>query len=213
MTQLELKKEIANSLTHGVGVVFAFIGTVILLSLAVKHGSALHVTGLSVYCGSLILLYLASTLYHSIQHGLTKRVLRIVDHVSIYLLIGGSYTPFVFIFFNKSYGWTFLAVIWALVVAASMLKIFFMNKYNVIGMIAYVGLGWLAVFLFKPMMTVMPWHILILIAGGGIFYTVGILFYAWKRYTYHHAVWHIFVLTASVLHYVALVFCVAELNV
>ena len=110
MTQLELKKEIANSLTHGVGLVLAFVGTVILLSLAVKHGSALHITGLSVYCGTLILVFLASTLYHSIQHGLTKHVLRIVDHVSIYLLIGGSYTPFIFIFFNKSYGWTFLAI-------------------------------------------------------------------------------------------------------
>ena len=193
MTQIELKKEIANSLTHGVGTVLAFLGSVVLLTLVVQNGTPLHITGVSIYCGSLILLYLASTLYHSIPHGMTKRVLRIVDHVSIYLLIGGSYTPFIFIFFNKGFGWTFLAVLWSMVVAASMLKIFFMNKYNAIGMAAYIGLGWLAIFLIKPMINTMPSHIFGLIAVGGFFYTLGIIFYVWKRYTYHHAIWHVFV--------------------
>ncbi len=197
-------EEWANSITHGIGAVLSVVGLPILIVIAVARGEMSLLVGSSIFGGTLIFMYAASTLYHSFRKPSLKRVLRIVDHIAIYLLIAGTYTPFVLLYFDDGWAWTLLCLEWGIALAGTVFKLFFTGRYGVASTIVYIVMGWLAVGVFKPLLMVAPFGCIALMAGGGLFYTVGIVFYAWERLPYNHAIWHLFVLGGSLCHYLAL---------
>jgi len=203
MNSIEVKKEIANSATHGLGLLLCFVGVPILLALAVHSNHIITISSVAVYSFCLMLVYLASTLYHSFGHPLTKRVLRTFDHVAIYFLIAGSYTPFILSFFNDTKGHFVLSLLWILVLVGTIFKIFFTGRWDLISTIIYVAMGWTIIIFGKDLFTNVPPPVLIWLFVGGAFYTMGILFYLWKKLTYHHAIWHVFVLAGSIGHYMS----------
>jgi hemolysin III len=198
--KVEIKKEIANSITHGIGILF-FLSAIPFLLYKAFHVKTIYLVACIVFAIGLIMVYSSSTLYHAIQKESIKRKLRVYDHISIYMLIGGSYTPFIAKYLANPTAGTFLMILWSLIALFVLLKFFFTGKYDFISTISYLALGWMAVFICRPMIHGMPTHVFYLLVGGGLSYTLGIIFYAWKRFTYHHAVWHCFVLGGSVTHF------------
>lgn len=199
-----IQEEIANSVTHGVGTGMAVVGLVVLIVLTAVYGDARQMVSVSVYGGSLIILYLASTLYHSIQHPKAKKVLRVFDHASVYVLIAGTYTPFLILGIRGVLGWSLLAVVWALAFIGITWKIFFIGRFEVVATAAYVLMGWMCMLMIKEMLTKLPPVALALLLTGGIIYTIGVIFYAWEKIPYNHAIWHLFVLGGSICHYFAI---------
>jgi hemolysin III len=202
------KEEVANSLTHGLGLALSLIGFAVLVFLAGSKGSAWQVVGCTVYGATLVLLYTASTLYHSARSLRLKRVLKIVDHSAIYLLIAGTYTPFTLVNLRGSWGWTLFGLVWGLSLLGILFKIFFVEHFKIASTALYVIMGWLAVIAIKPVLHAVPSHGIFWILAGGVCYTVGVLFLAWRRLPYAHTVWHVFVLAGSVCHYFAVLFYV-----
>jgi hemolysin III len=198
-----LADEIANSVTHGIGVLLGVAGLVVLVAFAALYGTARHVVAASVFGTSLVLLYLASTLYHSIPSPRAKRVFHIIDHSAIYLLIAGTYTPFALVSLEGALRWTVFGVVWGLALAGVVLKAFFTGRFRAFSTAIYLGMGWMSVFLIKPLLaTVSPLGIFWL-AAGGVAYTVGVVFYVWKSFSYSHALWHLFVMAGSTCHFFA----------
>ena len=206
MQSFNLKEELANSLTHGLGVILGIIGVPVLISYAINHDNVLHLWGVSIFSASLLMLYLFSTLYHSIQHPEVKPVLRILDHIAIYFLIAGSYTPFIFFFMNGDSGYLFLILLWSCALLGSILKIFFTGRFNILSTIIYLMMGWTIVFIAKPIFSAMSFEGILWVAIGGGAYTVGVIFYLWKNLRFSHAIWHLFVLTGTVSHYIAILY-------
>jgi hemolysin III len=206
-------EEIAHSVTHGIGVVFSIAGLAVLTAFAAVKGTAWHIVACSIYGATLVLAYAASTIYHAIPAALatTKKVLRILDHSAIYLLIAGTYTPFALVNLRGKWGWSLLAVVWTLAVLGIVFKATLMGRLRVLSVFFYLLLGWLVVVAAKPLGQSVAAGGLALLVGGGIAYTAGVAFYAWRRLPYHHAIWHGFVLTGSVLHYFAILFYVVPL--
>ncbi len=196
-------EELANSLTHGVGLALSVAGFIALVVLAAMRGSAWRIVSCAVYGSTLIFLYTASTLYHGIRSRRLKRVLKICDHSAIYLLIAGTYTPFLLVNLRGSWGWSLFAVIWGLAMAGILLKVWFVEHFSVFSTVVYLLMGWLALLAIKPMLLRVPLSGLLWLLAGGVLYTVGLVFYAWKRVPYNHAIWHGFVLAGSTCHYVA----------
>ena len=170
---------------------------------AARHGSSLAVIAAAVFGASLVLLYTASTLYHSIPLPAAKGVLRALDHVAIYLLIAGTYTPFTLLALPPAWGWPLLAAVWTLAILGSAVDLGLLGRSRKVAAILYVGLGWVGLIAFKPLSEHLPTGGLALLLGGGAAYTLGVPFYLWKRLPYHHALWHAFVLAGSVLHFLA----------
>ncbi|MFQ6033712.1 MAG: hemolysin III family protein [Candidatus Bipolaricaulia bacterium] len=197
-------EEIANAVTHGIGTALSIAGTAVLVTLAALHGTVVHIVSFSIYGASLILLHLASTLYHALRPPRAKRVFRVLDHSSIYLLIAGTYTPFLLISLRGSWGITFLVVIWALAIAGIAFQSIFLGRFRRLSVAGYVLMGWLIVIAARQVWLKVPHEALLGIAIGGLLYTLGIAFYAWKRLPYHHAIWHLFVLGGSISHYFAI---------
>jgi hemolysin III len=197
-------EEIANSITHGIGTALSIAGLTLLVVLALIYGDAWRVVSFSIYGGSLILLYLASTLYHSLQYPKIKRVLRKFDHASIYILIAGTYTPFLLISLRGSFGWTFFALIWGLAAAGVVWKMFFVGKWEVLATMIYILMGWMCVFFFRDMASAIPPLGVTMLIAGGVVYTLGVIFYAWQKLPYNHAIWHLFVLGGSACHFIAI---------
>ena len=200
----DLREEIASSVTHGVGAGLSVAGLTLLIVLAAKYGDVWQVVAFSIYGVSLFLLYLASTLYHAIQNPRAKKVFRVLDHTAIYLLIAGTYTPFLLVGMRGAMGWTLLIIVWAMALAGISWKIFFLGRLEILATIFYVLMGWLAIVGIKEMLASIPTAGLILLVAGGLVYTLGIIFYAWKKLPYNHAIWHLFVLGGSVLHFFAI---------
>jgi hemolysin III len=203
LNSFSLREEIAHSLTHGIGIVFGIAGLIILISHAADCGSRRHIVGCAIFGAALIVLYSASTLYHGIQHQTAKKVLRIVDHSAIYLLIAGTYTPFTLINMRGVWGWSLFGVAWGLALLGIVLQLTPLRKYSAIRILLYLTMGWLIVVAIKPLAASVPISAMRLIVAGGLSYTVGIVFYLWRRLPYNHAIWHVFVLAGSVLHYFA----------
>lgn len=199
-----LGEEIANSITHGIGALLSIPGLVVLVLFASWYGGVWEIVSFSIYGTTLFLLYLASTLYHSFQRPQIKRILRIVDHSSIYLLIAGTYTPFLIVAIRGTLGWTMLVVVWGLAVLGIAFKALFIHRFQVLSTLAYVGMGWLCVVAWNEMVTNLPPQSLMLLGLGGASYTIGVIFYAWQKMPYNHAVWHLFVLGGSACHYFAI---------
>ncbi|MDD5263439.1 MAG: hemolysin III family protein [Candidatus Bipolaricaulis sp.] len=197
-------EQIANSVTHGVGAVLSLAGTAILLLRTVPSGSVRHVVAFAVYGASLFLLHLSSTLYHAIQPPRARRVFRIFDHCSVYILIAGTYTPFLLLSLWGRWGLTLLIAIWALAVAGIVFKSLFIGRLQRTSVVLYVAMGWMIVVAAREAWVRVPHEAIAYVAAGGLFYTAGVGFYAWKRLPYNHAIWHLFVLGGSVCHYVAI---------
>ena len=204
-----LAQERANYLTHLAGVIFCAIGIPLLLFQAYLKGSVSTLWSVSVFGLGMLMVYVSSTLYHAVQNKTTKRTLRIWDHISIFFLIAGSYTPFVVKFTSYGTALLFLSIMWGIVVVGVIKKLFFTGRLEALSVVLYLGMGWMAVFILKPMLQNMPLEIFWWILAGGLFYTFGIIFYVWKRLTYHHAIWHCFVLGGTVSHYFAVLFSVS----
>jgi hemolysin III len=203
-------EELANSLTHGLGFLLSIGGLAGLVTFAALHGDAWAVTACAVFGTSLVLLYASSTLYHSIQPSRLKQALRVVDHVAIFLLIAGTYTPLLLVNLRGRWGWSLFGVVWALAVAGITLKLFFTGRYRVLSTLVYLFMGWIVLVAIKPLVEALPRESLILLFTGGIAYSVGTVFYLWKRLPYHHAVWHLFVLTGSICHFFAVLAGIAS---
>lgn len=198
-----MAEEIAHSIIHGIGVLLAFVGLGILIEHAAVFGSVRHVVSCGVYGATLILLYISSTLYHSIQNQHAKSILRVLDHSSIYLLIAGSYTPFTLISLQGAWGWSLFGFVWGLAMFGIALQLTPLRRLSYLRLILYLTMGWAAVFAIKQLAASIPASALALLVAGGVAYTTGIIFYLWKRLPYHHAIWHVFVLSGSVLHFFA----------
>jgi hemolysin III len=199
-----LQEEIAASITHGIGAGLSIAGLVILIVLGIIYGDVWQVVAFSIYGTSLILLYFASTLYHAVQDPGKKRIFRILDHTAIYLLIAGTYTPFLLVRMRGTMGWTLFAVVWAMALAGIIWKIFFLGRMEILATIFYVVMGLMAVVGINEMLISIPTSGLILLVIGGAVYILGIIFYAWEGLPYNHVIWHLFVLVASVLHFFAI---------
>lgn len=198
------KEEIANGLTHGVGLGASLAGAALLLVLTVFRGDGWEVASSIVYGSTLVTLYTASTLYHSFRGERAKKALRVFDHCSIYLLIAGSYTPFALVSLRGGWGWTLFGLVWGLAVAGIVFKVFFTGRLNTLSTVVYVLMGWLAVVAVKPIIEAVPAGGIWLLLAGGLAYTAGTFFYHNRRVPYSHAVWHLFVVCGSIFHYLAI---------
>ncbi len=198
-----------NSITHLVGSVLALCGASVAITLAAQRGGWGRITAVAVYGAMLFVLYLSSTLYHSLR-GKPKRVFHVFDHCAIYLLIAGTYTPFTLVTLHGAWGWTLFAIVWLLAIAGVLKDAVLPGRYRAVSVVLYVLMGWLIVAAFAPLQRALPGPGITLLAAGGIVYTIGIVFFALsKRVAYMHGVWHLFVLAGSVFHYLAVVRYVA----
>jgi hemolysin III len=196
-------EEVAHSVSHGIGIVLAIVGLAVLVPRAALHGSPLDLTAAWVFGVTLILLYVASTLYHAIPVARAKRVLRVIDHSSIYLLIAGTYTPFTLGPLIGPWGWSLLAVVWTGAIGGILWKMVALGRAPIVSVLLYVGMGWSVLVAFRPLVERLPQGGLLLLVSGGLCYTLGLIFFAWKSLRYHHFIWHLFVLAGSVCHYFA----------
>jgi len=201
-------EEIAHSVLHGVGILLSIGGLAVLVAFAALAGSARAIVGVSVFGATLILLYVASTLYHSIPWIPAKRVFRALDHAAIFLLIAGTYTPFTLVSLKGPWGWSLFGVIWGLAILGILFDLTPLGRWRPLRVVIYLAMGWLMVIAFRPLMHHLAPGGLVLLVLGGVAYSAGALFYLWRRMPYNHAVWHAFVLAGSVLHYFAVLFYV-----
>jgi len=199
-----LGEEIANSVSHGIGTALSVAGLAILVVLASLYGDVWQIVSFSIYGSTLVLLYLASTLYHSFQNPRVKRVFKILDHSSIYLLIAGTYTPFLLVSMRGPWAWALFGVIWASAIAGIVFKTMCIQRFKRLSVMVYVLMGWLCVVVLKQMLEAIPSAGMVWLAAGGLSYTFGVIFYVWKRLPYGHLVWHLFVLGSSICHYFAI---------
>jgi hemolysin III len=205
-------EEIANSVTHGFGLALSVIGLIVLIVLACLYGSALHLVSCSIYGATLVMLYTASTLYHSFRSPRIKHIFKIIDHCSIYLLIAGTYTPFTLVMLRGGWGWSLFGIVWMLSFVGIIFKLFFVNKFQIISTIVYVLMGWIVVVAIKPMVAMIPLGCILWLVAGGLFYTTGVIFFAWHKIPFNHAIWHVFVVAGSVCHFLAVIFYVIPAN-
>jgi hemolysin III len=201
--------EIINSVTHGIGALLSIAGLVILIVVASIHYDVWHIVSFAIFGSSLILLYTASTLYHSIMKEKIKAVLQKFDHSAIYVLIAGSYTPFTLITLQGRMGWILFGVVWGMAIAGIIFQLFFYTtKLRVISALIYVIMGWMVVIAIKPLLNSLPTGGLLWLLFGGLSYTGGVVFYLWKKLPFNHGIWHLFVLGGSVCHFFSILFYV-----
>lgn len=201
-------EEVAHAITHGVGAIASIVGLVFMVIWAVSYGDTWHVVAASIYGASLILLYLASTLYHAFPWPRVKRFFQHMDHAAIYVLIAGTYTPFALINLRGPWGWTLLGVVWGIAIVGVILELALEQRKKWLSLSLYLGLGWMAVIAIKPMLSNVDAGGLLLLLAGGLAYSLGVFFYVWKSLKYHHAIWHMFVLAGSVLHFFSIFYYV-----
>ena len=199
-------EEKLNAWIHGIGATLGIVGIVLLIMYS--QSNTVHVLSVIVYGASIIILFLASTLYHSIQNESSKHILRIIDHISIYLLIAGTYTPVTLIMLSESRGWLLFGLVWGIAAFGVILKLFFTGRFEFFSVLLYLLMGWLVVFDFSALAENMATNGLLLLFAGGLFYTVGIVFYAIEKIPYNHVIWHLFVLAGAICHYFMIFFYV-----
>ncbi|HEX7019575.1 MAG TPA: hemolysin III family protein [Gemmatimonadaceae bacterium] len=198
-----LREELWNALTHGVGAFASLTGGTALITMAAMFGGSRQVVGASVFSATLVLLYVASTLYHAIPHAAIKARLEVLDHCAIYLLIAGTYTPFTLVSLRGAWGWTLFGLVWGLAALGVIFKLFFTGRFKFVSTVLYVALGWMVLIAWRPMVQAVSPATLRWLLAGGVMYTVGTVFYMNRKIRYSHGIWHLFVLSGSVLHFVA----------
>lgn len=201
------KEEIANAITHGIGVVFGIVFLIVLLICSMRKGDAVSIVAFSIYGACLILMYLSSTLYHSFKKERAKSILRVFDHSSIYLFIAGTYTPVALLALDGYLRIGIMLVVWVAAILGVIFKIVTAGKfdrYKALSLITYIAMGWIAVFTVKPIVNMTSIDFFMWILGGGIVYSIGTIFYGLKVIPYNHAIWHVFVLAGAVLHFVGM---------
>lgn len=204
-----LAEDITNSVTHGVGAALSIAGLTLLVVLASLKGDPWRIVSLSIYGSTLVALYLTSTLYHGIQAPRAKAVFRRLDHVAIFLLIAGTYTPFTLVMIRGGAGWFLFAAVWTLAVIGVLLKAFFMGRFEKTSIALYLTMGWIALLTIKPAIAAIPLGGMIGMLIGGLFYSLGVVFYAWERLPFNHSIWHMFVLAGSASHFFTILFVVS----
>ncbi len=198
-----VKEEIAHSVSHGIGLLLSVLGLVTMLLYSSRYGDIWHIVSSSIYGATLIMLYGSSTLYHAITIPDLKKMLQKLDHAAIFLLIAGTYTPFTLVNLRGGWGWTLFGLVWSIAVAGMIMELIIKQRYRRVSLGLYLGLGWLVMIAIEPMIaSVAPAGLLLLLAGG-LFYSLGVIFYVWKTLLFHHAIWHLFVLAGSACHYFA----------
>lgn len=198
-------EEIANAVTHGIGALLSIAALVLLIVFASLKGTAAHVVSFTIYGSAMLLLYSASTLVHSFPEGKAKKVFESLDHSFIYVFIAGTYTPILFHIVQGALGWVLFGIVWGVAIAGAAFKAFFASRFLVTSTILYIAMGWIIVFAWKPLVTHLAPGGLQLLVAGGLLYTVGTVFYVWRSFPYHHAVWHLFVLGGSIVHFFAII--------
>lgn len=201
-------EEVAHALTHGVGAIAAIVGLVFMLVWAVTYGDTYHVVSASIYGASLILLYTSSTFYHAFPWPRIKAFFQKMDHAAIYVLIAGTYTPFALVSLRGVWGWSLLGVVWGIAIIGVVLELAIAERKKWLSLSLYLGLGWMALIVIKPMLDNVETGGLWLLLAGGLSYTFGVIFYVWKSLRFHHAIWHLFVLAGSVLHFLSVFYFV-----
>ena len=201
-------EELANSVTHAIGIVLSIAGLAVMTAFAALRGDAWHLVACSIFGSALILNYTASTLYHSIQIEHLKGALRALDHSAIFLLIAGTYTPFMLVNLRGPWGWSLLIGVWTIAVLGISLRLLLKGRLHALVVGLYIAMGWAVVVAIQPMLRHVATGGLVLLAAGGLAYTVGVIFYKWKSLPYHHAIWHVFVLAGSALHFFSVLFYV-----
>jgi len=207
-------EEIANSITHGIGALMSIAALVILIVASAKYGDAWYIVSFTIFGVSLIILYLFSTLYHSIQSPKAKKVLRVFDHSSIFILIAGTYTPYTLTVLRGPLGWTIFGIEWGLAIVGIVFKAIILGKHSEledgklgkISTIIYIIMGWFVAISFKKLYIVMPRKSFTMLIAGGIIYTVGAFFYSKDNIPYSHPIWHLFVLGGSICHFFSVLF-------
>ena len=199
-------EEIANSVTHGFGVVLSVAALPVLVALASIKGNIWHVVSCTIYGSTLIVLYLSSTLYHCFRSPRAKRIFMLADHSAIFLLIAGTYTPFTLVSMRGPWGWTLFGLIWGFAITGIAMTYFFLGRYRLLFTMLYLGMGWLVIIAFRPLLAAISLEGIFWIVGGGAFYSLGVIFYLWENLKYGHAVWHVLVLAGSVCHFFGILF-------
>lgn len=199
-------EEIANVITHSLGAAMSAVALIALVVMSARYGNVWHIVSFTIYGLTLFLLYLASTLYHSIQRPRLRAWLQIADHSAIYLFIAGTYTPFLLVTMRDTIGWPLLIIVWLLAGMGVAFKTLFIGRFHKLETMAYVAMGWLCIFAFREMITTLPPGGLYWLFIGGVVYTLGVLFYMWESLPYNHAVWHLFVMGGSFCHFCAIAF-------
>ncbi len=202
-------EELANSITHGIGFLIGIAALVILVVFSSLRHSAWEVVSCAIYGATFILLFLSSTLYHSVRNPRVRKVMKAIDHAAIYLLIAGTYTPFALVTLRGTLGWIIFGVIWGCAILGIAFKVFFAGRFKAVSLISYLFMGWFCVVAVKPLYLGLPPTSFVFFVVGGLCYTVGAIFYAWKSLPWSHAIWHLFVLSASLCHFFSILFGMA----
>ncbi len=208
MSDYSPREERLNIVSHGIGFILSTIALILLVLKAIAFGNAWHIVSVSIFGLSLMILYAASTLYHSTEQRELRKRLKILDHSAIYVLIAGTYTPFTLITLDGTIGWVIFGVSWGMALIGIILKLFFTGKYSSISTLMYVLMGWMIVFAIKPLMDSLPLDGLLWLFAGGIAYTIGAVIYSIKRIKFNHAIFHVFVLAGSFCHFYSVFFYV-----
>ena len=206
--EFRIKQELVNSIIHGFGILFGIVSIPILIALATKSNNTPGIIGAAIYGFCFLMVFTFSTLYHGFQHAQVKSILQILDHISIYFLIAGTYTPFLLIYMNNAFGITLLSILWGLTALGILFKIFFTGRWDKLSTFFYVAMGCILVVGGRTFFVSLPKPVLIMIIIGGVLYILGVIFYLWEKYKFNHALWHFFVLAAAICHYVAILLAV-----
>lgn len=206
LTYYAFKEEILNVISHGLGLVLSIAGLALLVTFASLYGTVWHIVSFSIFGSSLVILYLASTIYHASKSKALRRRLNVFDHAAIYILIAGTYTPFCLVPLNGTMGWVLFGITWGLAVIGVTLKIFFTGRFHRISTASYVLMGWVAVIAAKQLFETLEAGGLVFLVLGGLSYTIGAVFYMIDRLPYNHAVFHVWVLAGSIFHFISVFF-------
>jgi len=203
---LSLGEEIFNSITHGIGTLLSIAALVLLVVYASIRGNAWHIVSFSIFGASLVLLYLMSTLYHSFTKERVKNLFARFDHAAIFLLIAGTYTPFLLTTLRGALGWTFFGIIWALAITGVVIRSIYLTRFRKLMVAIYLIMGWMFVLAIVPMIKHMPVSSIVFLFLGGAFYSIGVIFYMWRKLKYGHGIWHLFVLAGSIMHFFSVLY-------
>lgn len=207
-----VSEEIANTVTHGLGLLLAVGGLTVLIVFASLYGTVWHIVSFGVYGVTLVMLFGISTLYHASRQLRRKRLLQILDHAALFLLIAGTYTPFTLVTLNGGWGWSLFGIEWGLAVVGIVLKIFFIHRFQVGFVLVYLAMGWIVLLALGPIRAQLSEGGMALLFAGGLAYTCGLGFYAWEKLPFHHTLWHLSVLAGSICHYCAVLFYVLSVT-